>query len=414
VLKPIRWLDMEKTTKPKKPDARRLIIVGLFVLVFSLGWILGHQDARFGGVGVGRSLVGKGSLNQVADFAAFWKAWDLLVNNFDGKVDYQKMIDGAITGMTNSLGDPYTTFLNKEDAKSLSDDLSGTISGIGAEVGIKNNKVTIVAPIDGSPAKKAGLMTNDIILKIDDQSTQGMSINEAVTKIRGEASTKVNLQIQRGENVKVYTITREKFTIKNIKSEVKAGNVGYVSVGRFDENTAKELRAVLEDFKSKGITKVILDLRDNPGGYLDQAVEVASEFQDKGVIVSEKKTSRGGEKTNLKATGNGVFTDPSFKIVVLTNGGSASASEIVAGALQDYKRATLIGEKTFGKGSVQEIKNLANGSQLKITVAHWFTPLGRNITKEGIAPDVKVELTDSDYNANKDPQLDRAIEFLNK
>lgn len=398
----------------KKPDNRKLILVGLFVLVFGLGWILGHQDARFGGLGVGSSLLGKGSTNQVADFATFWKAWDLLVKNYDGKIDYQKMIDGAINGMTSSLGDPYTTYLNKDEAKALSDDLSGTISGIGAEVGIKNDKVTVIAPVDGSPAKKAGLAPNDIILKIDDQSTQGMPLNEAVQKIRGEAGTKVKLQVQRGDSIKEYTITREKFTVKNIKSEIKSGNIGYVSIGRFDENTAKDLRVVLEDFKSKGVNKVILDLRDNPGGYLDQAVEVGSEFVKSGVIVSEKKDSTGGDRNDYTATGDGTYTGNDSKIVVLTNGGSASASEIVAGALQDHGRATIIGEKTFGKGSVQEIKNLIGGAEIKITVAHWYTPNGKNISKEGISPNIEVKLTDDDFNNNRDPQLNRAIEYLNK
>ena len=406
--------EVPKKKGTKKTDKRKIAVVGLFVLVFALGWILGGQDARTGGPGIGRGLTGKGTTHQVADFATFWKAWDLLVRNFDGQIDYQKMIDGAITGMANSLGDPYTTYLNKEEAKALSDDLSGTISGIGAEVGIKNTKVTIIAPIDGSPAKKAGLLPGDAILKINDQSTQGMSINEAVQKIRGEAGSTVKLSIQRGDNVKDYTITREKFTVQNIKSSIKTGNVGYVSISRFDENTAKDLRVVLEDFKSKGVTKVVLDLRDNPGGYLDQAVEVASEFQESGIIVSEKKSSTDTDKNNLKATGNGLFTDPATKLVILTNGGSASASEIVAGALQDHKRGIIIGEKTFGKGSVQEIKNLTNGSQMKITVAHWYTPNGKNISKEGISPDIKVVLTDADYSAGKDPQLDSAIGYLNK
>lgn len=401
--------------KQKKftPDAKKnFILVGLFILVFSFGWLLGHQDLSFGTLGTG--ILGKGSTNQIADFASFWKAWDLVVKNYDGKVDYSKMIDGAISGMTNSLGDPYTTYLTADQAKALSDDLSGTISGIGAEVGIKSGKLTIIAPVDNSPAKKAGLLSGDIISEIDGQSTEGMSLNDAITKIRGTAGTQVKLRITRGTENKDYTITRETFTVQNIKSEIKSGNVGYVSIARFDENTDSELRTVLEGFKQKGVTKIILDLRDNPGGYLDQAVKVSSEFVESGIIVSEKKAKINGKSTDYSALGDGLFTDPNDKLVVLVNGGSASASEIVAGALKDHKRATLIGEKTFGKGSVQEIKNLANGAEIKITVAHWYTPSGINISKVGITPDISVPLSDTDFNANLDPQLQKALEFLNK
>jgi carboxyl-terminal processing protease len=403
---------MAETTNRKKLLQKNLITIGLVVLIFLAGFGIGTRFGQTGNLTITGSLTGKGTTNQVANFATFWRAWDLLVHNFDGKIDYQKMIDGSISGMTDSLGDPYTVYMNATEAKALSDDLSGTISGIGAEVGIKDGKVTIIAPIDNSPAKKAGIAPGDVILKINDESTTGMALGTAIQKIRGEAGTKVKLNIQHGAESKELTITREKFTVQNIKSEIKPGNIGYVSISRFDQNTSAELRKVLEDFKSKGVTKVILDLRDNPGGYLNQSVEVASEFIDSGVIVSERKSVSNSAGKNYKATGDGTYTDEKYKLVVLTNGGSASASEIVAGALKDHKRATLVGEKTFGKGSVQEIKDLANGAQLKITVAHWFTPNGKNISKEGITPDYTVVLTDADYSASKDPQLVKALQLL--
>jgi carboxyl-terminal processing protease len=322
---------------PKQLNFRKnLITIALVLLIFLTGFGIGTRYGQTGNLSITGTLSGKGTTNQIANFATFWRAWDLLVQNFDGKIDYQKMIDGSIAGMTASLGDPYTTYLTAAEAKALSDDLSGTVSGIGAEVGIKDSKITIIAPIDNSPAKKAGLVPGDVILKINDESTTGMSLGTAIQKIRGEAGTKVKLQIQHGGEVKELTITREKFTVQNVKSEIKAGNVGYVSISRFDQNTDKDLKKVLEDYKSKGVTKVILDLRDNPGGYLDQSVDVASEFIDSGVIVSEKKSVSNSKGTVYKATGNGIFTDDKVKLVVLTNGGSASASEIVAGALKDH------------------------------------------------------------------------------
>lgn len=389
----------------------RIIVGALFVLVFILGWILGHQDANFGKFGFTPNITGKDT-NKNVDFSAFWRTWELLEQKYDGKVDYEKMVYGAIKGLTDSLGDPYTTFLTPTEAQLLSDDLSGVVSGIGAEIGIKNDKITVIAPIDDSPAKKAGIISGDVITQINDENTEGMDINTAISKIRGEAGTKVKLTITRGAEQKAFEITREKVTLKSVKSEVKKGNVGYVSISRFDENTTEDLRKVLDNFTSKNITKIVLDLRDNPGGYLDQSVSVSSEFIDKGVVVAEKREVDGTGKMEYKASGKGKMTDPRVKIIVLINGGSASASEIVAGALKDHKRATLVGETTFGKGSVQVIEELAKGSKLRVTIAHWYTPNGENIAKNGIKPDVEVKLTEDDYNKNRDPQLDKALELL--
>jgi carboxyl-terminal processing protease len=381
-------------------------------LTFIFGWILGHQDARFGRIGFTPQLIGRGSTTGSADFSIFWRTWDLVEKNFDGKIDYTNMVYGAAKGMVSSLGDPYTAFLTPEEANQLQDDLSGTVSGIGAEVAVKNGKITVVAPVDNSPAKKAGVMSGDIILKIDDASTEGMDVNTAVSKIRGQAGTKVKLSVQRGSTTKEFEITREKITVKSVSSEIKNNNIGYVKITRFDENTDADLKNTLSDFQSKNIKKIIVDLRDNPGGYLDQSVSVASEFVGNGVIVSEKKDFSGGKPSEYKALSGGLMTGSDVKIILLVNGGSASASEIVAGALKDHNRATLVGEKTFGKGSVQEIEDLAGGAKLRVTIAHWYTPNGKNISKEGIAPDVEVKLTDADFNANRDPQLDKALELL--
>lgn len=398
----------------KKPNTKKTphIIVGaLFVLVFMLGWILGHQDANFGRFGFTPNIIGKDTQKNV-DFSAFWRTWELLEKKYDGKIDYEKMVFGAIKGLTDSMGDPYTAFMTPKEAQLLSDDLSGVVSGIGAEIGIKNNRITVIAPIDESPAKKAGILSGDTIIQINNESTEGMDINTAVSKIRGEAGTKVTLKIIRGSEEKTFEITRAKVVVKSVNSEIKKGNIGYVSISRFDENTTDELRKVLDGFVSKNITKLVLDLRNNPGGYLDQSVTVASEFIERGVVVAEKREIDGSGKMEYKATGKGKMTNQNIKIIVLVNEGSASASEIVAGALKDHKRATLVGETTFGKGSVQEIEELAKGAKLRITVAHWYTPNGENISKEGIKPDIEVKLSEEDYNNNRDPQLNKALELL--
>lgn len=406
-------------TKPKDNEQiqkkrKRILLGGLFILVFISGWILGQHDFVTSRVGYTPTLSGKNTNSGNADFSTFWRAWDLIEKNYDGELDYSKMVNGAIEGMINAVGDPYTAYMSPEESQRLEDDLSGIISGIGAEVGIRDNKLVIIAPIDDSPAKKAGLLAGDNISQIDGVDTLNMDVNEAVSKIRGKEGTVVKLKIVRSGNTKDYEITRAKITVKSVKSEVKNKDIGYISISRFDSETTQELRKALNDFQTKSIKKIVLDLRDNPGGYLDESVTVASEFIKNGVIVTEKRDKLLGKKNEYKATGKGLLTNEDVKIVVLVNGGSASASEIVAGAIKDLKRGILVGEKTFGKGSVQEIENLAKGSKLRITIAHWYTPNGINIGKQGILPDIEVKMTEADYNAAKDPQLDKAIEILNK
>lgn len=405
-------MDIKETNKKIVKKSPKIILGALFILVFVLGWILGHQDSQFGRVGFSPNIVGKGSTGQNVDFSIFWRTWDLVVDKYDGKVDYEKMVYGAIKGMVDSLGDPYTSFLTPDESKRLEDDLSGTFSGIGAEIGFKNDVLTIIAPLEDTPAKKAGLLGKDKIIKINDEVTEKMDINIAVSKIRGVAGTKVKLLIQRGTESKEYEITRAEITVKSVKSEIKEGNIGYISISRFDDTTTTDLRAVLDNFVSKNVKKVVLDLRDNPGGYLDESVTVASQFIEKGVIVSEKKDVVLGGKQEYKAISGGKMTGSDVKLIVLINGGSASAAEIVAGALKDTGRGVLVGETTFGKGSVQEIEDLYKGAKLRVTIAHWYTPNGKNIAKEGITPDFEVVLTEEDYNADRDPQMVKALELL--
>ena len=334
---------------------------------------------------------------------------ELLQSSYDGDIDTAKQAEGAIRGLVASLGDPYTTYLDTAEAKDLSDDLKGELSGVGIEVGIKNNRLTVIAPIDGTPAAKAGIRAGDIIALIDGKDSSEFTLDEAVKRIRGAKGTEVKLTIIRGsEKAREIAITRDTIMVSSVTYAVKDGNVGYIKLRRFGDDTELAFRNATADLASKGVKSVVLDLRDNPGGYLDGAVSVSSEFVSKGTIVEERSRHFTESKT-LTANAGGNLTN--VKVIVLINQGSASASEITAGALKDNGRATLVGEKSFGKGSVQEVKQLLSGAQLKITVAHWYTPKGVNISKEGIAPDVEVKLTNDDYNAGRDPQLDKALEL---
>lgn len=345
------------------------------------------------------------------DFSSLNDVYGLLQRNFDGHLDDTKALDGAKAGLVASGGDPYTTYLTESEAKELQNDLTGKLSGIGAEIGMKNNVLTIIAPIDGTPAAKAGLKAGDLIAKINDEDTSGMSVDTAVSKIRGPKDTKVTLKLVRSGTPDPFdvTITRDEITVPSVKWSLKNGNVAYIDVSRFGPDTDDLVDQAARELKAKGATRVILDLRNDPGGYLDAGVAVASQFLDPGQLVVEERTD-GKSIAKLTAKAGGLLRG--LPTVVLINGGSASASEIVAGALHDHNTAKLIGEKSFGKGSVQEIKNLPGGAQLKVTIAHWYTPGGVNINKEGIKPDTEVKLTTDDYNASHDPQLDKALELL--
>jgi len=402
----------ECTTELTRQQRNSKILIGAVIfLSFIFGWAFGHLDFQSTGVGFTPSVTNKDT-NTSVDFGIFWQTWDKITSEFDGKIDYSAMINGAIGGMVNALGDPYTVFMTADQSKAFDNELEGSVTGIGAEVGAKDNRVIIIAPIDNSPAQKAGLKAQDIILAIDGVDTTGMDLNTAVSKIRGDAGTKVKLQVQRGTSKMDFEITREKVDTKSVKWEVKPDNIGYIEITRFDSNTTDLTKQATSELADKGVKAIVLDLRNNPGGFLDAAINVTSEFLKSGTVVTEKPTSRTGKEVKYTASGKGKFTDTNIPMVVLVNGGSASASEIVSGALQDNGRAILIGEKTFGKGSVQAIENLAGGASLRVTIAHWFTPNGKNISKEGITPNTVVTLTEDDFKNGLDPQLDKAIEYL--
>ena len=385
------------------------IVIGVFI--FALGWGIGNGRVQFG---VNRALRNSQNKNLPADldYSSVEQVYDSLKQTYDGQLDIEKLLDGLKEGLAKATGDQYTEYLNTQEAREFDEDLNGTFSGIGAELGKENDLLVVVSPIAGFPADKAGLRPKDVITKIDGESAHDLNVSQAVTKIRGPKGTKVTLTIIRDQAKELtFEIIRDQITIASVTHEVLDDNIGYLKISRFAEDTARLARQAAQEFRQAGVKGVILDMRGNPGGLLDSAVDVSSIWLPKGKTVLQEK--RGGEVVKtFTAKGNPVLKG--VTTVVLINEGSASASEITAGALKDNGAATLIGEKTFGKGSVQQLENLIAGGVLKVTIARWFTPNGKNIDNEGIEPDQKVERTDDDYTNNRDPQKEAALNLLNK
>jgi len=350
------------------------------------------------------------------DFSLFWEAWDKLQEKFadKGKLNIQEMIYGAISGMVKSLEDPYTTFLNPEDTKRFIEDVKGTFEGVGMEIGIKKGQLQVIAPLEGTPAKKAGLRAGDKIIKVDDTLTADITVDEAVNLIRGPKGTEVILSIWREEwgQTKEIKIIRGLIEIPSLKWEIIDENIAYLKLYQFSEKASFDFSKAAIEILASPCQKIILDLRNNPGGYLEIAQEISGWFLERGQIVVIEDFGTGEEQKVYKAQGNTSLAE--YPIVILINQGSASGSEILAGALRDNRGIKLIGEQSFGKGSVQELERLKGGSSLKITVAKWLTPKGELITDVGLEPDIKVEITEEDYEEGRDPQLDKAIEVIQK
>lgn len=353
-----------------------------------------------------------------ADFDLFWQAWDTIEKKFVNQpLDYQKMVYGAISGMLGALDDPYTVFMNPEEDKAFQQEISGSFEGIGAEVGMKNNRIVIISPLEGSPAKKVGLRPHDVILKINDEKTDEMNLFEAVLKIRGQAGTEVVLIIQRNgvKEPKEFKITREKITQKSVTwKEEKLSNkkkVAHLKISYFGEDTARDLQSAATEILRKKESGIVLDLRNNGGGYLESSIDVLSVFVEPNTIIAYQEL---GNKSRKEFRSRGASLLKDLPLVILVNSGSASASEIVAGGLHDIRKSLLIGEKTFGKGSVQEYIPLPNNASLRVSIAKWLTANGKNINGEGIAPDVEIKMTNEDYEKDRDPQFDRAKEEIAK
>ncbi len=350
-------------------------------------------------------------LSKDVNFDLFWDVWEIIEENYVYQpVSETELLYGSMIGSVAALDDPHSAFFDPETTLKFAEELKGTFEGIGAEIAIKNDRLTIIAPLPNTPAEKAGLKAGDKVYAIDGEDTTGISLDYAVSEIRGHKGTEVVLTIGRDsfEELKEIKIVRDTIKIQSVKWEGLDNNLVHLNVHYFNEDTQDDFNKAVLDIISKNPKGIILDLRNNPGGFLDTAVGIASEWVEDDVVVYERSSS--GKMKKHKANGKARFKD--FKTVVLVNEGSASGSEIVAGALKDYGLATLIGEQTFGKGSVQTIFPLENGSSVKLTIAEWLTPNENTIEEEGVEPDIEVELTEEDFNQDKDPQLDKAIEIL--
>ncbi len=414
-----------------------ILIAALLVLVGGAGYQLGERHVGLSVTNQGQVLVNQEAPPSASiDFSLFWDVWGRLFRFYIDRasLDPQQMVWGAINGMVNSLGDPYTVFLPPQQNKEFKQDLGGAFDGIGAQLGMKDGRVMVIAPLRGTPAEKAGILPGDFILKVDGSDTTGWTVEQAVNKIRGAAGSRVVLQILHENTQKPIdvTVTRETITVPSVITWVKkpgeiseisavrgldailssSNKVAYLRLTRFGDNTNADwnkavselLSAQKNDPRIKGL---ILDLRNNPGGYLDGAVFIASEFLRSGTVVSQVNSD--GTKEDFPVDRKGNLLD--IPMVVLINKGSASAAEIVAGALKDYKRAPVVGETSFGKGSVQTPQDLKGGGGLHITTGKWLLPKGSSISKVGIKPDIEVVLDDP-ANASSDGQLAKAVSLL--
>lgn len=340
--------------------------------------------------------------------------WEKLRDTYvdETKFDDQKQVYGLIQGLVTSLNDPYTIFMTPEESRQFQDSLNGQLEGIGAELTIEEGNLIVVSPLKGSPAERAGLKPGDIIYKINEEFASEMTLFEAIMKIRGPKETSVFLTILHKDETKPVelTIVRDSINIASVSWEEKSDGIAYLSINQFSDNTKEEFKKAVTEILLKKPQGIILDLRFNGGGYLEISVDILSElFKSKEKVVSIQQRKKRLEE-NYFTDGSGRLAN--IPLVVLVNNGSASASEIVAGAIQDYKIGTIVGEQTFGKGTVQEVETLEDGSSLRLTIAKWFTPNGRSIDTTGITPDKVVEMTEEDTNNNRDTQLESSIDYL--
>jgi len=396
----------EKQDNKRKSFLKYAGVAMVTVAVFGAGWLVGGGKIQ---VSSYQAIGNNDGLPEKLNYSSIDTIYDSLRDNFDGQLDEAKLLEGLKSGLAKAAGDPYTEYFNPEAADDFQAGIDGTFEGIGAQLGKDaDNNIIIVSPISGYPAEKAGLMPKDIIAEIDGSSAYDLTISEAVDKIRGEKGTAIKLTIVRDGKPIEFSITRETIDIPSVETEIKDG-VGIMTISRFGDDTVELARKAAAEFKAANVKAIILDLRNNPGGYLDGAVDISSLWLSKGTVVLTERRDNVVIKT-IEA--NGTAPLKGIKTVVLINEGSASASEIVAGALKDNNSATLVGQKSFGKGSVQQPVSLKDGGLLKVTIARWFTPAGKNIDKEGIEPDQKVELSSDDNTADRDPQLDAALSSL--
>ncbi len=408
----MKLLKIFKKSFFKKPI---VILFGILLVsvIFSVGYFVGQSNGTKTLLGEGANAVltqGSGEKVDDVDFRNFWDIWSFIKQDYYMQpVSDSDLYFGSIKGMVKGLDDPYSVYFDPDEAAKFNSDIEGSFEGIGAEIGIKDEKLVIVAPLDGSPAKAAGAMAADWIVLIDETETFGMTIEKAVDLIRGEGGTEVVLTVKREgeEELTKLPITRDKIVINSVKWTFTDDNIIHIGISTFNNDTAKLFQEAIQEALEKNAKGIILDLRNNPGGLLTSAIDIASAWVGYEPVVIEKA------KEKVK-TFKGIIAPrlSGIKTVVLVNGGSASASEIVAGALQDYDFATLVGTKTYGKGSVQDYRQLADGSAVKITTAEWYTPNGRSINKTGIDPDYLISYSVENFKNGIDPQKEAATNLI--
>lgn len=383
--------------------ARFLFVISLAISLLVVG---------VGGFFIGKAYESKNFRQTIdgVDFKIFWQAYEELKEKYVGEVDPQKYLYGAINGGYASTGDPYTIFMPPESAQKFQQELSGELEGVGIKLGTLDSLPTVIAPLPNSPAEKAGIKPKDKILKVDDFSTENEYLDTVVDKIRGKAGTKVKLMILKSntKEVKEIELTREKIEVKSVEVSYK-GDVVIIAINEFGVNSSSEFEKIYKEAVEKNINKVVLDLRGNPGGLLNSSVEIAEYFLKEGqtIVIEQGKSIRQEEKVKIERGWQNA------KLAVLVDEGSASASEIVAGAIKDNGRAKIIGSKTYGKGTVQELISFIDGTNSKITISKWLTPKGTDIDKNGIEPDIKIESSENPNFDNDDPQLSSALNNLN-
>lgn len=409
-----------------QPASRFLALVVLPAFTLLLGWQLGvryeqHQlqdlQQRLDSLYTG-GQTGSGTVidpEKEVDLTMFWGVWRLLVNNYINpeELGTQKLVTGAVQGLVNAIGDPYTLYMTPQENTEFRDSLSGHLQGIGAELSVQDGDITIVSPIKGSPAEKAGLLPEDVIIEVNGESIEGKTLQDAVTRIRGKKGTSVTLTVLResADDLLSFTIVRDDITVPSTEYEVKtsgSGSVGILTINQFGTETVGEVQGILEQIDPASLKGLVIDLRFNGGGYLEGAVDIVSMFLREGKVVSVER--RNAEPQRHYVSGRPIL--PDLPLVILQNQASASASEIVAGALQDHDRAKIIGMTSFGKGTVQEVIDLPGGSSLRVTIAKWLTPDGRDLGKEGVVPDIEVDRTQQDIEAGLDPQMNATLEWV--
>jgi carboxyl-terminal processing protease len=407
--------------KPKRGDPssegrgsawmRRLMSLPVAVLIFAVGVGVGNGQIS---VSLHHNKAVATNLPAKLDYDTVNTVYQSIKENYDGQLTETQLEDGLKHGLAQSTKDPYTTYFTAKEAKDFNSELNNSFSGIGAQLGQdKDGNLEVIAPIDGLPAAKAGLKAQDLIASINGETTAGESVDDAVNKIRGPKGTKVTLQVVRNHNQALnLTIVRDDIKLPSVKTKFLDGNIGYVQITTFSDDTAELMQKAANDFADKKVKGIVLDLRDDPGGLLDAAVKTSSLWLPGGTNVLKERRANGEVVDSYSATGDDTLKG--IPTVVLVNGGSASASEITAGALHDNKAAYVIGEKSYGKGVVQQLINFKDDSQLKVTVASWYRPNGQNINHKGITPDKVVKISDADAKAGTDTQLQAAQAYLSK